>query len=67
MFESLLAVQGRPRKVQAHLNRLAGSAAALDLTLPDQDAWRRAIETAITEFRSTHPAPTPEEDEVVVK
>ncbi|UVJ39220.1 aminodeoxychorismate lyase [Arthrobacter sp. CJ23] len=67
VFESLLAVEGRARKVQAHLNRLGTSAEALDLVIPAQDAWRRAIDTAITEFRSTHPAPTPAEDEVVVK
>ncbi|MBO1267882.1 aminodeoxychorismate lyase [Arthrobacter cavernae] len=67
VFESLLAVEGRARKVQAHLNRLGTSAEALDLVIPAQDAWRRAIDTAIAEFRSTHPAPTPEEDEVVVK
>lgn len=67
VFESLLAVEGRARKVQAHLNRLGTSAEALDLVIPAQDVWRKAINTAITEFRSTHPAPTPAEDEVVVK
>ena len=39
VFESLLAVQGRARKVQAHLNRLGTSAAALDLAIPEQDVW----------------------------
>ena len=67
VFESLLAVGGHARKVHAHLNRLQASARALDLVIPEQEAWRRAIETAITEYRGTFPAPEPESDEVVVK
>ncbi|WP_426997281.1 aminodeoxychorismate lyase [Pseudarthrobacter sp. N5] len=67
VFESLLAVGGRARKLQAHLSRLAGSARALELGIPAEDAWRRAVETAIGEYRSAHPAAIPEEDEVVVK
>lgn len=67
VFESMLAVKGRARKLDAHLNRLEGSARALELQIPSQDAWRRAITTAIGEYRSTHPAASPEEDEVVVK
>src|SRR5215210_7026319 len=54
VFESLLAVGGRPRKLQAHLNRLAGSARLLELDIPAEDKWRRAIETAIREFRGRH-------------
>jgi 4-amino-4-deoxychorismate lyase len=65
VFESLLVVGGRPRKLQAHLNRLAGSARALELDVPAEDAWRRAIETAIREFRGQ--GETGEADEVVVK
>ncbi|MDQ0754960.1 aminodeoxychorismate lyase [Arthrobacter sp. B3I4] len=75
VFESLLAVGGRPRKLQAHLNRLAGSARALELDIPAEDAWRRAIETAIREFRGQQAAPADgpdtgadsDADEVVVK
>ena len=66
VFESLLAVGGRPRKVQAHLNRLAGSARLLELDIPAEDAWRRAIDTAIREYRSRRDAAA-ETDEVVVK
>ena len=64
IFESLLVVGGRPRKLQAHLSRLAGSARALELDIPADDTWRRAIETAISEFRGADAAG---DDEVVVK
>ncbi|MFJ5699320.1 aminodeoxychorismate lyase [Arthrobacter sp. NPDC093139] len=67
VFESMLAVAGRTRKVQAHLDRLADSARALDLDIPDQDTWRRAIETGVAAFRSDNPAASREEDEAVVK
>ena len=71
VFESLLAVGGRPRKIQAHLTRLAGSARLLELDIPAEDAWRRAVETAIREFRGPEPAAAAtggaEQDEVVVK
>lgn len=56
VFESMLAIDGEPLKLQAHLNRLHSSAMALDLKLPAEDAWRRAIATAVTEFR-THDQP----------
>ncbi|SFT58347.1 aminodeoxychorismate lyase [Arthrobacter sp. ov118] len=71
VFESLLAVGGRPRKIQAHLTRLAGSARLLELDIPAEDAWRRAVDTAIAEYRRQTPAAavpsSPAEDEVVVK
>ncbi|GAB3550039.1 aminodeoxychorismate lyase [Arthrobacter tumbae] len=49
IFETMLAVNGAPRKLQAHLARLATSAAALELNVPSSDAWERAITTALTE------------------
>jgi 4-amino-4-deoxychorismate lyase len=70
VFESLLAVGGRPRKIQAHLTRLAGSARLLELDIPAEDAWRRAVDTAIDEYRRQDPAAAAggtAEDEVVVK
>ena len=67
VFESMLAVRGAVRKIQAHLDRLDGSAQALDLDIPGQEQWRRAIETGVDEYRTQHPATTPAEDEVVVK
>lgn len=67
VFESMLAVAGAVRKLQAHLDRLGGSARALDLVIPDQDQWRTAIATGVAEHRTQHPAPSPAEDELVVK
>lgn len=66
VFESLLAVGGRPRKLQAHLSRLAGSARVLELDIPAEDAWRRAIETAVGEYRGQLDA-ADDTDELVVK
>src|SRR5512141_267772 len=69
VFESLLAVGGQPRKLRAHLNRLAGSARLLELDIPGEDAWRRAIATAISEYRRQHVpgGEATEDDELVVK
>jgi 4-amino-4-deoxychorismate lyase len=67
VFETMLAVGGSVRKMQAHLDRLAGSAAALDLHLPEQDAWRRAIAAAVAGHRSQNPPADPSSDELVVK
>jgi 4-amino-4-deoxychorismate lyase len=67
VFESMLAVGGAVRKLQAHLDRLGGSARALDLVIPGQDRWRAAIATGVAEHRTQHPAPSPSEDELVVK
>jgi 4-amino-4-deoxychorismate lyase len=67
VFESMLAVGGNVRKLQAHLNRLGASAETLDLVIPAQEQWRAAITTGVAEYRSQHPAPSPAEDELVVK
>ncbi|WP_144671717.1 aminodeoxychorismate lyase [Arthrobacter sp. U41] len=67
VFESLLAVGGQPRKLQAHLNRLAGSARLLELDIPAEESWRRAITTAISEYRGQHVPGSVENDELVVK
>lgn len=67
VFESLLAVGGQPRKLQAHLDRLAGSARLLELDIPTQEPWRRAIATAIGEYRSQSGAGAADDDELVVK
>lgn len=53
IFESLMALGGSPRKVQAHLDRLASSAELLDLVIPGQAQWLAAIETGLAEFAQT--------------
>lgn len=50
IFESLLAINGVPRKVQAHLDRLAGSALTMDLAIPAAEVWLAAITTALTAY-----------------
>ena len=50
IFESMLAVDGSARKMDAHLDRLASSARALDLEPPARGAWERAVATALTEL-----------------
>lgn len=67
IFESMLAVGGAVRKLQAHLYRLDASAQALDLAIPGQDQWRAAIATGLAEHRNQHPASAPGENELVVK
>ena len=53
IFESLLAVDGTPRKIQAHLERLAGSARTMDLVIPSAEPWQAAITTAVTAFSAS--------------
>ncbi|MDQ0662609.1 4-amino-4-deoxychorismate lyase [Arthrobacter ulcerisalmonis] len=67
VFETMLAVGGTVRKMQAHLDRLAGSARALDLDIPDQDVWRSAIAAAVARHRSENPPADAAADELVVK
>lgn len=52
VFETLLVVDGRPRKLDAHLARLANSAALLDLPEPDAGAWRRCVDAICREWRA---------------
>ena len=62
-FETLLAVDGRPRKIGAHLARLRRSAAMLDLPAPADDAWHTAVAAAVAAAGPTEgPA-----DELVVR
>lgn len=67
IFETMLAVGGTVRKMQAHLDRLAGSARALDLEIPEQEAWQRAIAAAVARHRAGNPPSDADADELVVK
>lgn len=67
IFETMLAVGGAVRKMQAHLDRLAGSARALDLEIPGQDVWQRAIAAAVARHRAGNPPSDADADELVVK
>ncbi|MBP2412500.1 4-amino-4-deoxychorismate lyase [Arthrobacter stackebrandtii] len=55
VFESLLAVNGVPRKMQAHLDRLAVSARTMDLSIPGAGEWQAAIATALTAYAAASP------------
>jgi len=52
VFETLLAVGGWPRKLDAHLARLANSTAMLGLPAPDSTAWRRAVAALCDAWRT---------------
>ncbi|WP_026455488.1 aminodeoxychorismate lyase [Saccharomonospora iraqiensis] len=59
IFETVLVVDGVPRELGAHLDRLARSAAMLDLPEPDRAAWERAVRLVVENW--TGP------DEIAVK
>lgn len=65
IFETMTAVVGpsghRIRKEDSHLERLASSADALDLPVPDAESWRRAAVAGLRAFASA----TPDSDAVV--
>jgi 4-amino-4-deoxychorismate lyase len=50
VFETVLVVDGKPRELGPHLQRLARSAAMLDLPAPDLDAWQRVADTVIQQW-----------------
>lgn len=67
IFESLLAIGGVPRKLNAHLSRLAASAGIMELAIPTGEAWEAAIATAIAHFRNADPAQATPEAQAVVR
>lgn len=50
VFETMLVHQGSPRKLDAHLERLEGSAANLGLRVPAAEQWEAGISTAVAEL-----------------
>lgn len=50
IFETVLVRGGAPCGVELHLARLAASAAALDLPIPDRDTWRLVVGLAVDEW-----------------
>lgn len=52
VFEAMLATAGVLRKPEAHLRRLAASAAAAELASPAAQVWRDAIATAMRAQRA---------------
>lgn len=55
IFESLLAVNGVPRKIQAHLDRLSVSARTMGLAIPAAEVWQAAITTALGAYAAAPP------------
>lgn len=47
VFETTLAVDGAPRDIDEHLDRLAVSAGMIDLAIPQPDAWWRGIRAVL--------------------
>ncbi|MCU1681558.1 MAG: pabC [Amycolatopsis sp.] len=47
IFETILVVDGKARELGPHLERLAHSAAMLDLPVPDRAAWERVAQLVI--------------------
>lgn len=47
VFETVLVVDGRPRELEPHLDRLVRSAAMLDLPVPDRAAWERCVKAVL--------------------
>ncbi|MFC5928279.1 aminodeoxychorismate lyase [Cryobacterium melibiosiphilum] len=53
VFETLSMVNGHPQEVEAHISRLANSAAICDLPVPNAAQWRSAIHYAVSRVPHT--------------
>jgi 4-amino-4-deoxychorismate lyase len=51
VFETILVVDGKPRELGPHLDRLAHSAAMLQLPEPDRAAWERCVELVLANWQ----------------
>jgi 4-amino-4-deoxychorismate lyase len=52
VFETILVVDGKPRELGPHLDRLARSAAMLELPEPDRAAWERCVQVVLDNWTS---------------
>ena len=50
IFETVLVADGKPRELGPHLDRLARSAAMMDLPEPDRAAWERCVRVALEQW-----------------
>jgi 4-amino-4-deoxychorismate lyase len=51
VFETVLVVDGQPRELGPHLDRLARSAELMDLPVPDRSAWEHCVEAVLGAWR----------------
>src|SRR5215217_1437360 len=51
IFETILVVDGRPRELDAHLERLAHSAKLLDLPQPHRGDWEQLVRQVLSQWR----------------
>ena len=52
VFETILVVDGKPRELGPHLDRLARSAAMLQLPEPDRARWERCVQVVLDNWPS---------------
>jgi len=53
VFETVLVVDGKPRELGPHLDRLDRSAAMLDLPAPDRAAWERCVQVVVDAWQGS--------------
>jgi 4-amino-4-deoxychorismate lyase len=51
VFETILVVDGKPRELGPHLDRLAHSAAMLELPEPDRAQWERVVQVVLDNWQ----------------
>ena len=51
VFETILVVDGEPRELGPHLDRLARSAAMLQLPVPDRAQWERCVQAVLDNWQ----------------